>query len=237
MCISYYPSFSLDAFIASCVQSHTTTKLTLTTNFEPWHPQHPYRDPTCPSTRHSTSRLEKTAWRPRHPRGHHSHDAQLRTRAPGWQDPSNDTGRGPRLVAYYGYTEDEWSRMVDDQEYCQHVVHPVPARLMDVILKRRKEIAAKKKVDEEKAKEKRSMLQGSMKMSGVIEINPLTRPPVTPAFAEGEPQENPDEEVPRSLRGKSTPRHEAQGHWGSDDHVNGRSVLTWTNAMENFIEA
>ncbi|KAJ7889824.1 hypothetical protein B0H14DRAFT_3429311 [Mycena olivaceomarginata] len=39
--------------------------------------------------------------------------------------------------------------MVDDQEYCQHVVHPVPVRLMDIILKRRKEIAAKKNVNEE----------------------------------------------------------------------------------------
>ncbi|KAJ7830064.1 hypothetical protein B0H14DRAFT_2808134 [Mycena olivaceomarginata] len=136
-------------------------------------------------------------------------------------------------------------------EYCQHVVHPVPARLMDVILKRRKEIAAKKKVDEEKAKGKRSMLQGSMKMSGVIEINPLTRPPVV---------------IPDSFltaiklklhpalfwRTPEIPTKKNQGVFeekallditklkatcGSDDRVEGVSVLTWTNAMENFIDA
>jgi hypothetical protein len=169
---------------------------------------------------------------------------------------------GPRLVAYYGYTEDEWSRMVDDQEYCQHVVHPVPARLMDVIMKRRKEIAAKKKVDEEKAKEKRSMLQGSMKMSGVIEINPLTRPPVVipdsfltaiklklhPAlfwftdrrlrFAE----DNPGEIPTKKNQGVSEEKAllditKLKATWGSDDRVEGVSVLTWTNAMENFIDA
>ncbi|KAJ7268162.1 hypothetical protein B0H12DRAFT_1229793 [Mycena haematopus] len=60
----------------------------------------------------------------------------------------------------YGYIED----MVDDPEYCQHVVNPVPTRLMDVILpKKRRELAAKKK---------------EHKGERVTQINPRTRPPV-----------------------------------------------------------
>jgi hypothetical protein len=95
------------------------------------------------------------------------------------------------------------------------------------------------------------MLQGSMKMSGVIEINPLTRPPVVipdtfltaiklklhPAlfwftdrhlrFAE----ENPGEIPTKKYQGVSEDKAlldtmKLKASWGSDDHVNGVSVLT-----------
>ncbi|KAJ6491908.1 hypothetical protein C8R45DRAFT_928239 [Mycena sanguinolenta] len=169
---------------------------------------------------------------------------------------------GPKLKAYFSYTEDELSRMVEDPEYCQHVVQPVPPRLMDVILKKRKELAVKRKEEEERAKEKKSMLHGSMKMSGVTAINPLTRAPVVipdvfliaiklrlhPAlfwftdkrlrFAVENPGELPTKKNPGISDDKALlDIVKLKAAWGSDDSAEGVSVLTWSNAMENFIEA
>ncbi|KAJ6492097.1 hypothetical protein C8R45DRAFT_928403 [Mycena sanguinolenta] len=169
---------------------------------------------------------------------------------------------GPKLKAYFSYTEDELSRMVEDPEYCQHVVQPVPPRLMDVILKKRKELAVKRKEEEERVKEKKSMLHGSMKMSGVTAINPLTRAPVVipdvcliaiklrlhPAlfwftdkrlrFAVENPGELPTKKNPGISDDKALlDIVKLKAAWGSDDSAEGVSVLTWSNAMENFIEA
>ncbi|KAJ7253721.1 hypothetical protein B0H12DRAFT_1323602 [Mycena haematopus] len=137
--------------------------------------------------------------------------------------PTQDVG--PKLAAslYYGYTEDEWSRMFVDP-YCEHVVNPVPAHLMDVMLKK-----------------------PSMKMNGVTQISPLTRPPVViplmflvaiklklhPAFfwfTDKRPRFA--EENPGDL-----PTKKNHGDLGLDDTAEGTSILTWSNAMENLIEA
>ncbi|KAJ7354030.1 hypothetical protein DFH08DRAFT_1076944 [Mycena albidolilacea] len=40
---------------------------------------------------------------------------------------------GAAMLPHYGYTEDEMGRMIEDREYCQHVVQPIPPSLMDTI--------------------------------------------------------------------------------------------------------
>ncbi|KAJ7496006.1 hypothetical protein B0H11DRAFT_1910279 [Mycena galericulata] len=177
------------------------------------------------------------------------------------------TDIGAKLVAYYEYTEAEVEKMVSSIEYCTLVVAPIPPKLMEFLLderdKRSKE-AEKKKEEEKIAKEKGTELTGSMIMSNITQINALTRPPVsTPdlflvaiklrmhpslfwftdqrlRFATENPAEIPTKKN-TSIVAAPEKSHldcaKLKTLWGSDDSANGISILTWVNAMENFLNA
>ncbi|KAJ7706224.1 hypothetical protein B0H17DRAFT_1125947 [Mycena rosella] len=174
---------------------------------------------------------------------------------------------GPKLTRYFKYKVEELEKMVSSEAYCTQVVAPIPPKLMDYILtereKRVKE-SERKKEEDKAAKEKGSELKGSMVMSNVTQINPLTRASVsTPEFllatikyrlhpsffwfidarlryATEHSAEMPmkkNTSVLAAAEKSLLDVNKLKTIWGSDDSTDGHSILNWSNASDNFLEA
>ncbi|KAJ7772394.1 hypothetical protein B0H16DRAFT_1714591 [Mycena metata] len=191
-------------------------------------------------------------------RNQHNHDAQMANRA------SIILTRAYEQ-AVYGDAKIE--KMVTSPDYCTLVVAPIPPKMMEFLLEEREKrakAADKKKEEEKAAKEKGPELQGSMIMESVTKINILTCPPVkTPDFllAAIRYRMHPPLFWFTDTRLRYAVKHTAElpmkkntsiiaapekslldvvklkTLWGSDDSMDGVTLLTWSNTFTNFLAA